>query len=372
MKTQPRIRIQSPGVESAPAAAPGYTGADMTPQISVIMPYRQAAETVEEAACSILDQRGVSLELVAVDDGSRDDGPTRMAALAARHRQVVCLATSASGPGRAAGGGGGIVGALMTGLRAARGAYIARMDGDDLCAPDRLQRQLALLDADPGLGVVGTRVAGFPADALGPGMARYIDWQNRLVSAADHAREIFIEAPLCHPSVLMRRRALACAGGWRNTGGPEDYDLWLRLDAAGWGLAKVPAVLFSWRHRPGRSTFADPRYARERFLEAKAPHLARRLHAAGRPVTVWGAGVTGKRLLRALEPHGIRARRFIDIDPRKIGRTARGAPIVDPDALAPGCEVVVVAVGARGARDEIRQRLAAAGMVEGPDYVCAA
>ena len=70
---------------------------------------------------------------------------------------------------------------------------------------------------------------------------------------------------------------------------------------------------------------------------------------------MWGAGATGKRLARELEPHGVRAERFVDIDPRKIGSTARGAPIVAPEALAPpGAETIVIAVGARGARDLVR------------------
>jgi GT2 family glycosyltransferase len=345
-----------------------------TPQISVLMPYRQCETTVEEAADSILAQRGVALELVAIDDGSTDGGPARMAALAARHRQIVTLSTGGAGGAGGAGGVGGvgIVGALRAGLAVARGALIARMDGDDVCAPERLVQQRMLLEAEPGLAVVGTQVRGFPDAHVGPGMAHYIAWQNQLVSASDHAREIFIEAPLCHPSVLIRRAALERVGAWRESGGPEDYDLWLRLDAAGWGLAKVPAVLFSWRHGPGRSTFTDPRYARERFLEAKAPHLARRLRGLGRPLAIWGAGPTGKRLARALEPWGVRAQRFIDIDPRKIGRAARHAPIVAPDALARGRETVVVAVGARHARAEIRARLAAGGWVETVDYLCAA
>lgn len=334
-------------------------------RISVLMPYRDCEGTIEEAADSILAQRDVALELVAIDDGSRDGGPARVAALAARHRQIVQVSTGGAGSV-------GIAGALRAGLAVARGALIGRMDGDDVCAPERLARQQALLATDPRLGAVGTQVAGFPDAHVGAGMARYIAWQNQLVSAEDHAREIFIEAPLCHPSVLMRRAALEEVGAWRESGGPEDYDLWLRLHAAGWGMAKVPAVLFGWRHRPGRSTFTDPRYAPERFLAAKAPHLARRLRALGRPLAVWGAGPTGKRLARALEPLGLRAQRFVDIDPRKIGRTARGAPIVGPDALVRGQETVVVAVGTRGARDEIRPRLAAAGWVECVDYLCAA
>ena len=87
---------------------------------------------------------------------------------------------------------------------------------------------------------------------------------------------------------------------------------------------------------------------------------------------MWGAGPTGKRFARALEAHGVKARRFVEIDPRKIGRTARGVPIVSPEALRAGEDALVVAVGTRGARAIVRARLLEKGFVEGRDFVCAA
>ena len=227
-----------------------------------------------------------------------------------------------------------------------------------------------MLGEDARLGAVGTRVE--PLGTCGEGMRRYVAWQNALVTAEDHARELFVESPLCHPSVALRRDALMSVGGWRDTPWPEDYDLWLRLDAAGWRLAKVPEVLLLWRQRPGRVTFTDPRCSPERIRDAKASLLAPRLARAGRPVAVWGAGPTGRRLARALEAHGVRAGRFVDIDPRKVGRTARGVAIVAPDALRPGEDALVVAVGTRGAREIVRAHLVARGFVEGGDFVCAA
>jgi hypothetical protein len=92
----------------------------------------------------------------------------------------------------------------------------------------------------------------------------------------------------------------------------------------------------------------------------------------GRPVCVWGAGPTGKRLARALEAHGLYAGCFVDIDPRKIGSVARGAPIVAPSALVRGAHTVIVAVGAEGARAIIRGHLEREGFVEGTDFICAA
>jgi hypothetical protein len=206
----------------------------------------------------------------------------------------------------------------------------------------------------------------------GEGLAAYVAWQNGLLTPEDHARELFVESPLCHPSVMLRRDALEAVGPWRDVPWPEDYDLWLRLDAAGYGLAKLPELGLRWRHHGGRMTFNDPRCELARFPEAKAPYLAARLRTLARPLVVWGAGKTGKRLARALEGHGVRAVRFIDIDPRKIGRPARGVPIADAGSLRLGEETILVALGEPGARDVVRGRLDARGFVEGVDYLCGA
>jgi glycosyltransferase involved in cell wall biosynthesis len=332
--------------------------------VSVLMPFRDAGDTIEEAASSILAQRGVTLELVAVDDSSRDDSVRRMAALAERDSRAILVTGARDADGR------GICAALARGLAAARGELIARMDADDVALPDRLAKQTQLLATADRLGAVGTRIE--PIGPCGEGMRRYIAWQNSLVSPEDHARDLFVESPLCHPSVLLRRRALEEAGGWRDVAWAEDYDLWLRLDASGWRLAKVPEVLLLWRQRADSASQRDSRYAAAHFIEARAFYLAPKLLRAARPVAVWGAGPTGRRLARALERRGVRAACFIDIDPRKIGRVARAAPIAAPDSLRPGAHTIVVAVGARGARALVRAHLARHGFVEGRDFVCAA
>lgn len=332
------------------------------PLVSVLLPYRNNAPTIEEAGRSVLAERDVDLELIAIDDGSTDDGPRIVASLAAEDARVVTCSA----------GGVGIVKALSHGLTRARGSLIARMDGDDVSLPGRFAAQVDLLGSDRRLGLVATQVEGFPESAVGEGLRLYIAWQNALVSPADHARELFVESPVCHPSVMLRRDVIDSAGGFVDVRWAEDYDLWLRVDALGFGMAKVPAVLLRWRHREGRLTFSDGRYALPLFDEVKARYLAPKLLARGLPVTVWGAGKTGKRLARALEPHGVRPVRFVDIDPRKIGGVARGAPIVSPEPLVRGETTIVCAVGARGARSLIRAHLVDRGFVEGADFLFAA
>lgn len=337
----------------------------MRPIVSVLLPYRNAEDTLEEALASVLQETSIELELIAVDDGSTDAGPAIVERLRLADPRVVPLENPSPG---------GIARALNRGLEVARGAFIARMDADDISLPRRLELQASALAHDCRLGVVGAQVELFPEGAAGEGMQRYIAWQNALLTPEDHAREIFVEAPLCHPSVMIRRTALDEVGGFREGPWPEDYDLWLRLDACGHQFAKVPEVLFRWRQRRASATFSDPRYSLARFTETRGFYLAPRLLAKGRPVAIWGAGKTGRRLAREIASHGAKPELFIDIDPRKIGRTAQGAPIKPPDALVLGHNTIVVAVGARGARELIRAHLRDAGFREGMDFdfICAA
>lgn len=326
------------------------------PQVSVLMPARDAAATIEEALGSVLADAALALEVLVVDDGSRDATKRLADRVASRDPRVRVLGSR----------GRGIVAALETARAAARAPWLARMDADDVCVPARFGPQLTLLRDEPRLAVIGSR-----ATLLGDvdeGMRRYVAWQNQLVTPEQHRAQLFVESPLCHPGVMMRARALDEIGGYREGDFPEDYDLWLRLDARGWAIAKVPMIGVRWRRHAGQATFADPRYGRDRFEAIKTPHLAARVRdvAGARPLYVWGAGRAGKSMARALEAHALSPEGFIDIDPRK--REARGRPVRPPAAL-PRDAFVLIAVAARGARDQVRARLAGEGRVEGRDHL---
>jgi len=330
----------------------------MERRVAVLLPFRDVSAWLDEAIVSVTSASDVDA-IVLVDDGSLD-GSSAIAAAHARGDSRIELVRTA---------GIGLPLALEEGRRVARARYLARMDGDDVSLPGRVTAQAAFLDAHPEVAAVGTAVQAFPD--VGEGMARYVAWQNALLTPRAHRDALFVEAPLCHPSVMLRADALEAVGGYRDGPFPEDYELWLRLDAAGYGLAKLPDVLLRWRHREGRLTFRDPRYAPAAHRTLKAQYLAKRLASVSRFV-VWGAGPTGKRLARELEREGLRPEAFIDIDPDKIGRTRRGAPVGDASLLdAEPRPFVVVAVGARGARDLIRDALLARGLEEGHDFLAA-
>lgn len=336
-------------------------------RVSVLMPARDAGDTVVQALESVLATPEVPLEVVVVDDGSRDATRERVLGVASRDGRVRLLT----------GEGHGIAAALNQGLRACHGDFIARMDADDLGHVERLGAQLDRFQGDSGerLGALGTRVAVFGA-APTEGFQRFLDWQNSLLTPEEHARDLFIDAPLCHPSVMLRRSTLLALGGYRDGDFAEDYDLFVRLHRAGFWLEKLPGVLLQWRRHDRQTTFTDARLSPERMRALKAEHLAALLAAhharAPRRLVLWGAGRDGRRFARALTAEGQRAEAFVDVDPKKLGRTVQGSPVLPMEALRPGHDRVVAAVGSVGARALIRAHLLREGFAEGSDFFCVA
>ncbi len=335
------------------------------PSVSVLLPVRDAAPHLAACLRSLARQTLTDHEVVAVNDGSRDGSAVLLEDWAARDPRLRVLHLKPSG----------LVATLNAGLEACRAPLVARMDADDVSHPRRLELQEALLAADPGVGVASCLVRQFPWREVGEGGRIYERWLDSLVTHDEMARERFVEAPLAHPSATVRRRVLVDAGGYRDLGWPEDYDLWLRLFERGARFAKVDRVLYFWREHQDRLTRSDPRYATDAFLRCKAHFLGRGPLAGASRVVVWGAGRTGRRLSRYLVEEGVQIAAFVDIDPAKVGRSVRGRQIVAPAQLSPLLgpgTVVLAAVASRGARDLIRARLHALGLTEGESYWCAA
>jgi glycosyltransferase involved in cell wall biosynthesis len=332
-----------------------------------MMPCYNSAATLEECLASIAAQTFTDYEFVIVDDGSDDATPKILAAHAQRDPRLRVIRQAH----------GGIVRALQAGLSACLGDYVARMDADDLAAPARLAKQTAFLDAQPDVDVVSCLVNGYPEADVRGGFRVYLEWLNGLVSHEAIVREIFVESPLPHPSVMFRRQSVLQAGGYEERGWPEDYDLWLRMYIAGARFGKVPEVLLDWREHPDRLTRTDSRYSLENFLRTKAHYLLQGPLQGRDAVIIWGAGMMGRRLSKHLIRGGAPITAFVDIDPKKIGRTRRDRPIIAPEGLADAISsvrapIILAAVGARGARILIRERLIEAGYLEGTDWLAAA
>jgi glycosyltransferase involved in cell wall biosynthesis len=290
------------------------TTRDDAPRVSVVLPARNAATHLEEAIDSILGQSLADLELVAVDDGSTDDTGRILAGRRSRDPRVRVVA----------GAGRGVARALAAGLFAARAELVAIMNADDVALPERLARQVAYLDAHPGVAAVGSQTRLLLDDGSGdgarPGRASALPTDPAAVRAM-----LPQAAPLAHPAAMFRRAAALAAGGYRPAfaAAAEDYDLWLRL-AERHDLANLPDVLLLYRIHPRQAT------AREHVAVATATLVAQasaRVRQGGRPDPVAACDTIDDTLLAALAiaPDAVARRAILSALDRAESLLAAGA-----------------------------------------------
>ena len=336
------------------------------PKISIVMPVRDAAETLPAALDSIRAQTFAVWELVVVNDGSTDETIRILSTVCRADARIRVLSLRRVG----------IVAALCAGCEAARGEFIARMDADDLMLPERLQRQAEFLHHHPHIGVVSCRVRYGGDPAAQAGYAVHVDWINALLTPEDMALRRFVESPVAHPSVMFRRELLLHYGGYAPGDFPEDYELWLRWMDGGVSFGKVNTELLVWNDRPARLSRTEARYRTEAFYRTKCTYLARWLKrhvATGREFWLWGAGRVTRQRFRALESAGIHFAGFIDIDAKKLGRMRDGRPVIGPNKLPDKARAFILAgVAKRGARELIAAELRRNGYDEGRDYLLTA
>ena len=323
------------------------------------MPVRNEERFLPAAVASIKAQTFLNWELIAIDDGSTDKTPAILAAAAADPRiRVYGNRTK------------GLVSALNQGLAACKAPLIARMDGDDISHPERLEKQLQVFVKQPETGLVASSFRHFPRAQLKIGMLAYEEWQNSLTDHAAIMADIFVESPFVHPGVMFKKEIIDRLGGYRDLGWAEDYDLWLRMAGTGVLFAKSAQPLIFWRDRPERATRTMHEYSAAAFRRCKTHHLQCGFLRGESAVVLAGAGKEGRAWQRILAELGIKVSLWIDVDPKKKGRALHGAAIVSPDEISPTAGKMLVTVGTRGARAGIRAWANGAGFAEGKDFIC--
>ncbi|MDJ0806633.1 MAG: glycosyltransferase [Gammaproteobacteria bacterium] len=334
----------------------------MAPKLSILLPYKNAADTLDECLTSIAQQTLQAYELLAIDDHSTDQSYACVAARARTDPRIRHLLN----PGQ------GIVAALNFGLTQSCTPFIVRMDADDRMLPERLQKQYECLRDDPHLSLLGTQVRAFARGRIEDGFNEYLAWQNQCLEHQDIIRDIYVESPFAHPSLAFRRDPVIEIGGYRDGTFPEDYDLWLRLYQTGHLMKKIPEVLLEWRDSRTRTSRTDPRCSRQAFDRIRAHYLARDPLLLDRKnnLVVWGAGRKSRKRCELLLVQGFETKAWIDIDPKKIGNVIIHVPVVAPAWLRRTPRpFVLVYVNNHGARQLIGESLAAMSYRPREDYL---
>jgi glycosyltransferase involved in cell wall biosynthesis len=331
------------------------------PRVSVLLPFRNAAGTLDAAIASMAAQTFTDWELLLIDNASQDDSPSIAQHWADRDARIKPVQEPRIG----------IAHALNTGLARASGKYIARMDADDVSHPERLAKQVAYLEAHPEVGVLGTRTAFATMVEKSSGMRWFVDWQNAILSPHDHYVKRFVDAPLAHPTAMFRRELVERHGGYDTGPLPEDHELWLRWMDAGVRFAKLHDELLTWNDHAQRLSRTHPHYSVHAFFTTKAKWLARWMKRKlnGRPVIIAGTSNLCRDRAAKLKAEGIAIAAFTDVKPREVP----GHAFIPHDRLPPAGEAFIVSfISQRGTGDRIAEFLSSRGLVEGVDFILAA
>ncbi len=207
------------------------------PQVSVLVPVYNVERYLEAAIQSIQAQTLGDIEIIAVDDGSTDGSLQVLKRLEATDPRIRVLKMESNS---------GIVKALNRGLSACRASYIARMDGDDLALPERLERQLAFLQAHPEVALVGSATSAMDTCGRSCGSSRVPITQKAIAKSLRFA-------PSCTHTWMARRDLYEQLDGYRDLLCAEDYDFLLRAVTSGFKLANLPEPLMKIRIRGGNT-----------------------------------------------------------------------------------------------------------------------
>jgi len=205
-----------------------------SPAVSVVMAVFNPHPTYfRQAVESVLAQTFRDFELIVIEDPSPRSAAALLEGIADNRLRLHVNETRL-----------GLTRSLNLGVSLARAPLIARLDGDDLCAPDRLARQVAFLDEHPEIDVYGSRITII--DAAGrPFARRLLPLDHDEISAALRRFNC-----ISHPAVMVRKAAMQRAGGYDPAEPIDDYDLWCRMLKHGSRFENSADDLIRYRFHP--------------------------------------------------------------------------------------------------------------------------
>ncbi|MEA3503278.1 MAG: glycosyltransferase family A protein, partial [Actinomycetota bacterium] len=213
------------------------------PLVSVVIPCFNDGPYLDDSIRSVFNQTLTSFEVIVVDDGSTDpDTIDTIDELPWSRTRVIHQANQ------------GLSAARNAGMTAARGTYVVPLDADDELEPRYLERMVEALEADPSAAFAACRARLFE------------DIDTVWIPRPYNPYQLLLSNSIVG-CVLLRRDVYLAVGGYDETmrHGNEDWELWIRLMAAGWGVVETPDVLFRYRkHGISMSVETEARFEQGR------------------------------------------------------------------------------------------------------------
>lgn len=219
---------------------PAMTDAQ-APRVTVLMPAYNAGPYLAQALDSVCRQTFDDFELLVIDDGSTDNTREVLAQCRDPRLRTVLHSTNA-----------GLAVRLNEGLALARGTLIARLDADDVAHPSRLALQVAALDREPVLSLVGGYAVNISGDGTFNSMGLYPTSPREISWAC------CFDSPFNHSAITFRRDAVMALGGYdKSCGYAEDFELWSRLIRSGLVGRNLPVALAAYRRHGQQMTASN-------------------------------------------------------------------------------------------------------------------
>ena len=218
---------------------------NMENKISVLMGIFNCAETLQQAVNSIRNQTYSNWELILCDDGSTDHTYQIAKQLADLDDRIILLRNETNQ---------GLNRTLNLCLSIASGEYIARMDGDDECVPERFSKQIQFLQNNPEYDIVSSPMVMFDENG---------DWGINSVPKHPTAEQIIAGTPICHAPVMMRKSCMNAVDGYtedRRMIRVEDVNLWIKLYAKGFRCCNLQEPLYRMRNDQNASNRRKYKY----------------------------------------------------------------------------------------------------------------
>lgn len=327
------------------------------PQVSLLMPFYQAGAYIREALLSLMEQSMSDWELIAIDDGSSDEGRFVVEELAADDPRIRLYINPEKG----------ILPALQLGLKKARGTFIGRFDADDLLPPDRLKLMLDLLQGSASKTIVTGLVQYFSDNPISPGYVRYQDWINELNFRGQTWKDIYRECVIASPNWLMRRAELEAINGFNDLEYPEDYDWCFRCYQNQFEVQSLSSTTLLWREHPNRTSRHSDHYQQQAFFNLKIKRFLE-LESFG-DLILWGTGRKARLSAAILRERQIRFR-WMDLEPQRFPKGIQGVGIEDYRKLKaqPGLKLLIGVYPNPAQRQDLEAFLVSRHLELGKDY----
>lgn len=279
------------------------------PLVSILIPFKNTEDFLEECLNSIIDQSYQNWEVLAVNDHSNDSSKSVLEKHSEQDSRIKVFENE----------GLGIIPALRKAYSESKGKLISRMDSDDIMTPDKLDEMVeSLLKFGKGHLAVG-QVKYFSDRGISDGYDRYEKWLNNLTEKGTNYSEIYKECAIPSPCWMAYREDLDLCGAFEPNRYPEDYDLTFRFYENGLKCLPCNQVLHHWRDYDNRTSRTNEHYAQNYFLDIKLHYFLKLDYDSFRPLAIWGAGSKGKTIAKKLQERGIDFYWICD-NPKKIGK----------------------------------------------------